>query len=493
MLRFKSYISLAEARRNAHLAVQQKSDALQTLSKYKDDPSIHISYTKLNKIGINPKSKFPDTPLAVFTYPLMQIWNDIQKEGVGNVQFAATTSKYIFVLKEKTRPLVDVSDYTLAMLNADMKKLSKDIPVETINKIAAGIDKDMASGPFSKKSDSFVYLKVLLYRLGIELKKKKVSAFMSTRLIDLGYSGFSDRKGKGAIHRAEAIQAFFLSPSYYTVVDVIELKSLDLKDEERRDKASYLQKNASKMSDAEIVDYVKDDPELLKYAGPPRTEVLKKIVLAKGRPEIWKSKQYNPGDDYDGSDYVAAEKSYAGDMVLYLYKKLPDDFLDWALEKGIIGIEKWAKQKNKKFNDNELDALLKKHKKALNLYKKIDARVAKLYFDKWDEKGYGISVLLDKVEEDKKMDVAEFEKFLKSLDKYALPEFMEYNYSIAKDLYNRLVAKKNPSDADIIEVCRVIQRVRSETEYPKDLVDGLKSKFPNFDFTTIGRWDYWKR
>lgn len=21
----------------------------------------------------------------------------------------------------------------------------------------------------------------------------------------------------------------------------------------------------------------------------------------------------------------------------------------------------------------------------------------------------------------------------------------------------------------------------------------LKSKFPDFDFTTIGRWDYWKR
>lgn len=26
-----------------------------------------------------------------------------------------------------------------------------------------------------------------------------------------------------------------------------------------------------------------------------------------------------------------------------------------------------------------------------------------------------------------------------------------------------------------------------------DLVNALKSKFPDFDFTTIGRWDYWKR
>jgi hypothetical protein len=484
MLRFKSHMSLTEARRNAHLAVQQKSDALQTLSKYKDDPSIHISYTKLNKIGINPKSKYPDTPLAVFTYPLMEIWNDIQKEGVGNVQFAATTSKYIFVLKEKTRPLMDVSKYTLAMLNADMKKLSKDIPVETINKIAAEIDKNMAGGPYSKKGDPFTYLRTLLYRLGIELKKKKAAVFMSSRLIELGYSGFSDRKGQGQIHPSEPIQAFFLSPSYYTVVDVIELKSLDLKDEERRDKASYLQKNASKMSDDEIVDYVKDDPELLKYAGPPRTEVLKQIVVTKGRPEIWKSKQYNPGDDYEGSDYVAAEKSFPGSDVLTAYKKLPDDFIKWSLENNVAQIgwwSWWAKKNNYKFDTKMLDELIKNNKQALNLYTKVDTHTAKIYYDKWNS----ISGLSGK------MDDADFGKFLATVD-YEIPEFSTYSDVIAKDIYKKLLAKNNPSDDDIVKVARYIQSA-GERKVPMDLVNSVKSKFPNFDFTTIGRWDYWKR
>lgn len=484
MLRFKSHIALTEARRNAHLAVQQKSDALQTLSKYKDDPSIHISYTKLNKIGINPKSKYPDTPLAVFTYPLMEIWNDIQKEGVGNIQFAATTSKYIFVLKEKTRPLMDVSNYTLAMLNADMKKLSKDIPIESINKIAAEIDKNMAGGPFSKKGDPFTYLRTLLYRLGIELKKKKAAVFMTARLIELGYSGFSDRKGQGQIHPSEPIQAFFLSPSYYTVVDMIDLKTLDFKDMDRRDKATYLQANASKMSDDEIVDYVKDDPELLKYAGPPRTEVLKQIVVTKGRPEIWKSKQYKPDDDYDGSDYVAAEKSFPGSQVLSAYKKLPDDFIKWSLENNVSQIgwwSWWAKKNNYKFDTKMLDELIKKNQEALNLYTKVDTHTAKIYYDKWNS----ISGLSGK------MDDADFGKFLATVD-YNLPEFSTYSDVIAKDIYKKLLAKKNPIDDDIVKVARYIQSA-GERKVPMDLVDALKSKFPDFDFTMIGRWDYWKR
>ena len=484
MLRFKSYTELTEARRNANLAVQQKSNALQILAKYKNDPTIHISYTKLPKIGINPKSKFPDTPLAVFTYPLKEIWHDIETEGVGNVQFAATTSKYIFVLKEKTRQLLDVSKYTLTMLNADLNKLTKTIPADAFNKCVADMDK-MMTGKYNKKSDPFMYLRVLLYRLGVELRSRSIPAFMSARLIDLGYPGFSDRSGQGQIHPSEPTQAFFLSPSYYSVEEMIDLKTLDYKDVDRRDKADYLKANASKMSDDELVDYVKDDPELIKYAGPPRTEVLKKIVPSEGRKEVWKSKQYKPDDDYEGHEYVAAEPSFAGNQILSFYKKLPTDFIKWSIENKVapIGWWSWWRKKNNVTIDSKiLDDLLMKEEQILDLYSKVDLRVAKLYYDKWDN----VSALFSKMDDDA------LAKFLSSLGDYELPQFSKYRDVVAKDLYKKLIAKKNPSDEDIVRLCKYIQGA-GEKNVPMDLVNALKSKFPDFDFTTIGRWDYWKR
>lgn len=482
MIRFKSYYDLMEARRNAHLDVQKRTDALERLSKYKDDPSIHITYTKLNKVGINPKSTFPDTPIAVYTYPLKEIWSDIEKEGIANVEFAGTNSKYIQVLKEKKRPLFDVSKYTIGMLESDLKKLSvsQDIIEAAADELAGhGFDGS------AMKKNPFSYLRLMLYTIGVKSKKRKVAAFMSTQLLKLGYSGFSDRKGRGEIHPAEPTQAFFLSSSFYSVEDVIEIKSLDLKDMTRRELASHLKSNANKMSDEEIINAVADDPELLKYAGPPRTEVLKRIIYMKGRPEIWKTKNYKVEKDYDSSfnDYEAAERVFPGAQVLTLYKSLPKDFIEWAVEANFTPIQHWISRNKYSLDTKIIDKALIRDREALNLYKKVDLRVAKLYYNKWKN----IGALA------RRMEPKELEKFLASTE-YKMQDFpMNYNETVARDLYKKLMAKKNPSDDDIINTAAFIQKSGPIRKVPMDLVDGLKSRFPDFDFTIIGGWDFWKR
>jgi len=483
MIRFKAYLNLTEARRNANLDVQKRSNALEVLAKYKDDPTIHISYTVLNKVGINPKSRFPDTPIAVYTYPLKQIWDDIKKEGVGNVRFAGVNTKYIQIIKEKKRPLFDVSKYTESMLSTDLKKLSKKIPVETINEAAARLS-ERGYDDAARRSKPFLYLRVLLYTIGSILKKRKIAAFMSVQLIGLGYSGFSDRNGLGEIHPAEPTQAFFLSNTFYSVVDVIAIKNLDLKDMSRREIAANLKADADKMTDDEILEAVKDDPELLKYAGPPRTEVLKKIIYMTGRPEIWKTNNFKSEKDYDSNndDYEAAESRFTGAMVLSLYKTLPKEFITWALENNFTPIQGWIIRNKYKLDTKVIDSLMMKSESAINLYDKIDLRVAKLYYSKWKD-------ILRLVQD---MDDAGLEKFLDSVD-YKLPDFMNYNEIVAKDLYKKLMSKKNPSEDDIIETAGFIQKSGSVNKVPMDLVDGLKSKFPNFDFTMLGRWDFWKR
>lgn len=481
MIRFKAY--LIEARRNAHLDIQKRSNALETLSKYKDDPSIHISYTKLNKVGINPKSKFPDTPLAVYTYPLKEIWSDIEKEGVANVHFAAANSKYIQVIKEKKKPLLDVSRYTVNMLKADLGKISKKISSDIID---ASIN-DLANRGFddnAKKNKPFLYLRVLLYTIGNKLKNRNAAAFMSVQLLDLGYSGFSDKKGLGEIHSAEPIQAFFLSKNFYDVVDIIEIKSIDLKDMNRRNIAAYLKANAKKMSDEEILNAVAEDPELLKYAGPPRTEVLKKIIYMKGRPEIWKTNNYKSDKDYDSSndDYDAAEASFLGSGVLMLYKTLPKDFISWAIEKNFTPIRGWIKRNNYKLESKVVDLAMLRDQNSIELYDKVDLRVAKLYYSKWKDIGALIQ----------RMNDSDLEKFLSTVD-YELPDFMNYNKVVAEDLYKKLMSKKNPNEDDIIKTAGFIQKSGPIRKVPMELVDGLKKKFPDFDFTMVGGWDFWKR
>lgn len=483
MISFKAHLNLIEARRNASLDVQKRSDALEVLAKYKDDPTIHISYTVLNKVGINPKSEFPDTPIAVYTYPLKQIWRDIKKEGVGNVRFAAVNAKYIQIIKEKRKPLFDVSKYTKSMLDKDLKKLSKKIPIETINEAISSLS-GRGYNDTAKRSKPFLYLRVLLYTIGSILRKRNIAAFMSVQLIGLGYSGFSDRKGRGEIHSAEPIQAFFLSNAFYSVVDVIDIKSLDLKDMSRREIASHLKSNAKKMTDDEILNAVKDDPELLKYTGPPRTEVLKKIIYMTGRPEIWKTNNFKSEKDYDSNkdDYSAAESLFTGAMVLSLYKTLPKDFITWALENNFTPIQGWIKRNKYKLDNKVIDSVMTKNQSALNLYDKVDLRVAKLYYDKWKD----ILALVQN------MDATDLEKFLSSVD-YELPDFMNYNKVVAKDLYKKLMSKKNPNEDDIIKTAGYIQKSGPIREVPMDLVDGLKTNFPDFDFTIIGGWDFWKR
>lgn len=114
------------------------------------------------------------------------------------------------------------------------------------------------------------------------------------------------------------------------MIDIIEIKDIDVKDERVRDMADYLKKNASKLSDDEIIKIVWKDFTLAKYMGPPRTEVLK-VFMDKKQAERWKSKQSRNDDpDYDGSDYVPAESPEHGARMIFNYKKLPEEFLEWG-------------------------------------------------------------------------------------------------------------------------------------------------------------------
>lgn len=98
------------------------------LSKYKNDPDVYISFTHINKIGVNPSSSY-STPNGIYTFPLAVTWEmyDVDK----HQDFSA----YPFVNDDGARPYIQVlkrnsvgktlnfDEYAKEDLHRDVKKL----------------------------------------------------------------------------------------------------------------------------------------------------------------------------------------------------------------------------------------------------------------------------------------------------------------------------------------------------------------------------------
>ena len=107
------------------------------VQKYKNDPDVYISFTEIDKIGLNPQSKY-NTPLGIYTYPLKEfVRNYIDKEDgwehrydlpVGHLAPFAGNSKYInFIrVKDKSTFINDMyKDYGSNNYDRDIKTLEK--------------------------------------------------------------------------------------------------------------------------------------------------------------------------------------------------------------------------------------------------------------------------------------------------------------------------------------------------------------------------------
>ncbi len=493
MLSFKEFIF--ESRKYGHLPQQAKLNALDRLSKYKNDDKVHITYTLLNKVGINPKTKFTDTAAAVFCYPLKEIWSDIERDGIRNVEFAANKARYIFVLKEKTKPLQETSTYNFEKLNKDLKKIR-----EIVNDDAAlEVAEKQVSANISKTDRPAKFLMRFLYHLGKNLKSKspaksfgppQIAGFISKIQLSLGYSGFKDTKGKGDIHPAEPIQSYFLSSKYYEVIDSVEIKELDIKDTKTRDYAALLKSNHSTMTDVEIKEILKSDPSLIRYIGKPNTEILK-FVVGITKPERWGSRQTKPDnkdDIYDTStDYSPAENMISGLEVLRYYKKLPEDFIQWMMTSHPNQMVTWLLRTRQKMSIQFLNRNLKIDSRIIDLYPNITSNIAS---EIWKNSDKNMSVLYELSD---KMPIDEFINFGMGINIEKLTMGSSFNYPVTKLYHEKLKKKKNPNMDDIYTVAQMAQKGATIGKQPMEIIDDLKNRFPHVDFTEVGRWPFWRR
>lgn len=207
------------ARRNPEL--NKKISIIDQLSPYKDDPSYFISFTDINKIGLNPSTTY-DTPLGIYTYPLKEIWNDFVNN---EIPFAGDRT-YVQLLCISTSKILDET-YSESSYRKDMMKIKKlymseNYEFKNNNNISPKDKKhsfaefiDEAEGDaFSDKPISLLWnVTRLLSKLLIPPSSNKVKEITTWNRIlrMLGYNCALDRNGLGFIHRNEPIQAVFFT------------------------------------------------------------------------------------------------------------------------------------------------------------------------------------------------------------------------------------------------------------------------------------------
>ena len=120
MILFKDIIS--ELRSNPEL--NPKISVLDALKKYKDDDSYFITFTTIEKVGLNPRSPF-STPVGLYAYKLKDVYEELESK---NYLFGVDR-QFVNVVKLTTDRVLDLENYNNK--NSDLQKLRKIYESET--------------------------------------------------------------------------------------------------------------------------------------------------------------------------------------------------------------------------------------------------------------------------------------------------------------------------------------------------------------------------
>ena len=130
MLSFKSFIN----EKRSHPEQNPKLSAYDELKDYAKLDGYYISFTKLDKLGINPQSEF-STPLGIFAYQLKETWKEygVDKYKDFRQYPFANENPYIWLFKAKEPSTVlNLSKYTKSDYKRDIVKL-KELPNTVID------------------------------------------------------------------------------------------------------------------------------------------------------------------------------------------------------------------------------------------------------------------------------------------------------------------------------------------------------------------------
>ena len=220
---------------DAYLPIKDK------IAKYKDDDDIYVSFTKLPKLGINPKTDY-NTPAGIYTYPVKASWKPYFKNW--KIPFSGN-SPYVQVLRHTRmgKYIEDISNLGQSEFKENLdklekffkdayrKKLKKDEDDTSIDKIFLALLKETEA-----RSSNKSYGGVLFYF--VHNIAEKIDAYLPTKSFTtsltyiwrkvLGYNMIADKSGEGIIHPSEKIQAVFFDKESYEHIDTLMNKDYEV-------------------------------------------------------------------------------------------------------------------------------------------------------------------------------------------------------------------------------------------------------------------------
>jgi hypothetical protein len=234
-------IELNEKRRNPHL--NPKEFLVSMLDRYAKEDDVYVSFTEIDKIGLNPKSRY-DTPLGIYCYPLKAAAEYYKRRDNGMIHFPfAAQAPFINILRAKPEDkILVISKYTDEDSNKDIEILRKKYEEELKKD---GEDFDVL---LKNASDTTNYKKYpvgtiwnFMRIISDKMSKGKASTTWNVILKTvLGYDLIVDDKAYGVIHSAERCQALFTHTGGFNLIQRVKntpTKTLSLssiKDPEKR-------------------------------------------------------------------------------------------------------------------------------------------------------------------------------------------------------------------------------------------------------------------
>ncbi|RYE96069.1 MAG: hypothetical protein EOO77_41675, partial [Oxalobacteraceae bacterium] len=245
---------IVEIRSNPDL--NPKVSVLDMLRPYRDREDAFVSFTKIEKLGINPNSAF-STPVGIYCYPLKEMWSMYvedrehtiahDSDGIGKLVPFAGQQPFVtlFSCPPQEGLINDIGDVTHADLDAAVEKLvpiysdwvdrtmpnyrqtmqkhSDESMDEMSRKAITGIIKDGMTSHGANNKTPGGLLWYLTWKLsnsmsGIERDRglarntdNRVAFIWNALMRRIGIIGICDRNGKGVIHVHEPMQAVFFS------------------------------------------------------------------------------------------------------------------------------------------------------------------------------------------------------------------------------------------------------------------------------------------
>jgi hypothetical protein len=233
--------------------------------KSKNPEDYFISFTAIDKLGINPQSKY-NTPIGIYTYPVKEFFDQyvgsVGKKGfnkkIGSFAPFAGEHPWVWVVEinRNEGKIFDIAEYSERDFEDDIEFLSTEMYRFVIKNMDStqedrlayiALTNHIVDGNLSNTEikgligrDEDIRKKVLtiyFQEIGEQSDFQSPAGRMwnTTRIAakkdpvkwnklfrEMGYICAIDRKGEGVIHESERVQAVFFQRKYFDVVDKVE-------------------------------------------------------------------------------------------------------------------------------------------------------------------------------------------------------------------------------------------------------------------------------